>query len=298
MNRAALGFQDMIARLHTFWGERGCLIMQPLDMEVGAGTFHPATFLRAVSPEPWRAAYVQPSRRPQDGRYGDNPNRLQRYYQFQVAMKPSPEDFQQMYLESLADLGVRRADHDIRFVEDDWESPTLGAWGLGWEVWINGLEVSQFTYFQEAGGLAVRPVLGEITYGLERLAMFLQGCEDVFELHWHGGVRYGEVYRQNEREQSVYNFEQADAEFCRGLFSHYEGEAARLAALALPLPAYEMTMKCSHIFNLLDARGVVSVTERAGYIGRVRRGARAAAAAFYAEREKLGFPLRRGGAVS
>lgn len=289
---AAPSFQDIIATLQGFWSRQGCLIMQPLDMEVGAGTFHPATFLRAVSPEPWRAAYVQPSRRPQDGRYGDNPNRLQHYYQFQVAIKPSPDDFQQLFLESLGALGIRREDNDIRFVEDDWESPTLGAWGLGWEVWLNGMEVTQFTYFQEAGGIAVRPVLGEITYGLERLAMFLQSRDNVFDLHWHNGVSYGDVYRQNEREQSAYNFEQADCDLHKMLFEKYENEAARLAALHLPLPAYEMTMKCSHVFNMLDARGVISVTERAGYIARVRRAAKLSAAAFYAEREKLGFPLQ------
>lgn len=266
--------------------------MQPLDMEVGAGTFHPATFLRAVSPEPWRAAYVQPSRRPQDGRYGDNPNRLQHYYQFQVVMKPSPENFQQLFLDSLAALQIRREDNDIRFVEDDWESPTLGAWGLGWEVWLNGMEVAQFTYFQEAGGMTVRPVLGEITYGAERLAMFLQGCDNVFDLHWNNGISYGDVYRQNEREQSAYNFEQADTALHKMLFEKFEDEAARLAEAQLPLPAYEMTMKCSHVFNMLDARGVISVTERAGYIARVRRAAKLSAAAFYAEREKLGFPLQ------
>lgn len=292
-------FQDIIARLQDFWGRQGCIIVQPLDMEVGAGTFHPATFLRAVSPEPWNAAYVQPSRRPQDGRYGDNPNRLQRYYQFQVAMKPSPENFQELYLQSLAELGVKREENDIRFVEDDWESPTLGAWGLGWEVWLNGMEVTQFTYFQEAGGIAVKPVLGEITYGVERLAMFLQGCDNVFDLDWsNSGVKYRDVYHQSEREQSAYNFEQADVELHKTLFERFEGEAVRLAELALPLPAYEMTMKCSHVFNLLDARGVISVTERAGYIARVRRAAKAAAAAFYQEREKLGFPLQRAAAAA
>ena len=288
---SAPSFQEVIATLQAFWSRQGCILMQPLDMEVGAGTFHPATFLRAVSPEPWRAAYVQPSRRPQDGRYGDNPNRLQHYYQFQVVMKPSPENFQQLYLDSLAELGIARQDNDIRFVEDDWESPTLGAWGLGWEVWLNGMEVTQFTYFQEAGGIAVRPVLGEITYGVERLAMYLQGCDNVFDLHWNSGITYGDVYHQNEREQSAYNFEQADAALHKTLFEKFEGEAARLAEAQLPLPAYEMTMKCSHMFNMLDARGVISVTERAGYIARVRRAAKMSAAAFYAERERLGFPL-------
>jgi len=284
-------FQDVILRLQQFWGERGCVLLQPYDMEVGAGTFHTATFLRAIGPEPWKAAYVQPSRRPKDGRYGDNPNRLQHYYQYQVVLKPSPDDIQDLYLESLRALGINPAEHDIRFVEDDWESPTLGAWGLGWEVWLDGMEVTQFTYFQEVGSLPCKPVLGEITYGLERLAMYLQGVENVFDLTWTPGVTYGDVYHQNEVEQSQYNFEAADAKWLLGLFGDYEREAKRLIAAGLALPAYEMVMKCSHTFNLLDARGAISVTERAAYIGRVRALARAVAQAYYESREKLGFPM-------
>ena len=278
-------------RLQNFWAAQNCIIIQPLDMEVGAGTFHPATFLRAVSPEPWAAAYVQPSRRPQDGRYGDNPNRLQRYYQFQVAIKPAPDNFQSLYLESLTALGVCPQDNDIRFIEDDWESPSLGAWGLGWEVWMNGMEITQFTYFQEAGGIAVKPVLGEITYGLERLTMFLQGVDNVFDIRWNANTRYGDVYQQNEREQSAYNFSHADTEWQKSYFNHCEAKGKELAALQLPLPSYEMAMKCSHAFNLLDARGVISVTERAGYIARVRKLAHLSATAYHASREAIGFPL-------
>ena len=274
-------------------------MLQPQDCEVGAGTFHPATFLRAIGPEPWRACYVQPSRRPQDGRYGDNPNRLQHYYQFQAVMKPSPDDFQQLYLQSLAELGVRAADNDIRFVEDDWESPTLGAWGLGWEVWLNGMEISQFTYFQEAGGRPAKPVMGEITYGLERLAMFLQGCENVFDLAWAGekgeknAVFYRDIHLQSEKEHSAYNFERADTKMLARHFDDYETAAADILGgeNPLPLPGYEMVMKCSHLFNLLDARGVISVTERARYIGRVRNLARRAAKAYYESRRAAGFPL-------
>jgi glycyl-tRNA synthetase alpha chain len=284
-------FQDVILRLQQFWGERGCALLQPYDLEVGAGTFHTATFLRAVGPEPWKAAYVQPSRRPKDGRYGDNPNRLQHYYQYQVVLKPSPDDIQDLYLESLRALGIDPAAHDIRFVEDDWESPTLGAWGLGWEVWLDGMEVTQFTYFQEVGSLACKPVLGEITYGLERLTMYLQGVENVFDLVWTPGVTYGDVYHQNEVEQSKYNFEAADASWLLGQFGDYEREANRLMAAGLALPAYEMVMKASHTFNLLDARGAISVTERAAYIGRVRALARAVAQAYYESRERLGFPM-------
>jgi glycyl-tRNA synthetase alpha chain len=284
-------FQDVILRLQQFWGERGCALLQPYDMEVGAGTFHTATFLRAIGPEPWKAAYVQPSRRPKDGRYGDNPNRLQHYYQYQVVLKPSPDDIQDLYLASLRALGIDPAEHDIRFVEDDWESPTLGAWGLGWEVWLDGMEVTQFTYFQEVGSLPCKPVLGEITYGLERLAMYLQGVENVFDLVWTPGVTYGDVYHQNEVEQSTYNFEAADPKWLLGQFGDYEREAKRLIQAGLPLPAYEMVMKSSHTFNLLDARGAISVTERAAYIGRVRALARAVAQAYYESREKLGFPL-------
>jgi glycyl-tRNA synthetase alpha chain len=289
-------FQDVILRLQHFWGDRGCVLLQPYDMEVGAGTFHTATFLRAIGPEPWNAAYVQPSRRPKDGRYGENPNRLQHYYQYQVVLKPSPDDIQDQYLDSLRALGVDPAQHDIRFVEDDWESPTLGAWGLGWEVWLDGMEVTQFTYFQEVGSLVCNPVLGEITYGLERLAMYLQGVENVFDLVWTPGVTYGDVYHQNEVEQSKYNFEESDAKWLLALFGDCEREAKRLMAAGLALPAYEMVMKCSHTFNLLDARGAISVTERAAYIGRVRALARAVAQAYYESRERLGFPmLKRAG---
>jgi glycyl-tRNA synthetase alpha chain len=284
-------FQDIILRLQSFWSARGCALLQPYDMEVGAGTFHTATFLRAIGPEPWNAAYVQPSRRPKDGRYGDNPNRLQHYYQYQVVLKPSPDDIQELYLESLRALGIDTTAHDIRFVEDDWESPTLGAWGLGWEVWLDGMEVTQFTYFQEVGSLQCRPVLGEITYGLERLAMYLQGVENVFDLVWTPGVTYGDVYHQNEVEQSRYNFELSNAPWLLELFGEFESEAKRLIEAGLPLPGYEMVMKCSHTFNLLDARGAISTTERAAYIGRVRALARQVAQAYYASREALGFPL-------
>ncbi len=284
-------FQQLIAQLSAFWDRQGCALLQPYDMEVGAGTFHTATFLRAIGPEPWKAAYVQPSRRPKDGRYGDNPNRLQHYYQYQVVLKPSPPDIQALYLESLQAIGVNPQEHDIRFVEDDWESPTLGAWGLGWEVWLDGMEVTQFTYFQEVGGLACKPVLGEITYGLERLAMYLQGRESVYDLVWTPGVTYGDVYHQNEVEQSRYNFELANAELLFRHFSEFEAEARRLMDAQCVLPAYEMVLKASHTFNLLDARGAISVTERAAYIGRVRALARAVAQAYFDSREKLGFPM-------
>jgi glycyl-tRNA synthetase alpha chain len=286
-----LTFQQLILKLGQYWDRQGCALLQPYDMEVGAGTFHPATFLRAIGPEPWRAAYVQPSRRPKDGRYGDNPNRLQHYYQYQVALKPSPDDLQDVYLASLTELGVDLRQNDIRFVEDDWESPTLGAWGLGWEVWLNGMEVTQFTYFQQAGGLDCKPVLGELTYGLERLAMYLQGKENVYDLIWVDGVTYRDVYHQNEVEQSKYNFELANTEMLFQHFSQFEGEAKRLVEAGLVLPGYEMVLKCSHTFNLLDARGAISVTERAGYIGRVRALARLVAEAYYQSREKLGFPM-------
>ena len=284
-------FQQIILQLEQFWDRQGCALLQPYDMEVGAGTFHTATFLRAIGPEPWNAAYVQPSRRPKDGRYGDNPNRLQHYYQYQVALKPSPADIQDLYLASLIALGIDPKVHDIRFVEDDWESPTLGAWGLGWEVWLDGMEVTQFTYFQEVGGLTCKPVLGEITYGLERLAMYLQGKESVFDLVWTPGVSYGDVYHQNEVEQSRYNFELSNSEMLFRHFGEFEAEAGRLIEAQCVLPAYEMVMKCSHAFNLLDARGAISVTERAAYIGRVRTLARAVAQAYYASRERLGFPM-------
>jgi glycyl-tRNA synthetase alpha chain len=288
-------FQELILALQRYWAERGCVVLQPLDMEVGAGTFHPATFLRAIGPEPWNAAYVQPSRRPTDGRYGENPNRLQHYYQFQVVMKPSPADFQELYLGSLAALGIDTAVHDVRFVEDNWESPTLGAWGLGWEVWLNGMEITQFTYFQQVGGLDCRPVMGEITYGLERIAMYLQEVESVYDLVWTDGpagrVTYGDVYLQNEREMSTYNFELADTDSLFGWFDTCERESRRLVEAGLPLPGYEMCLKASHTFNLLDARHAISVTERQGYILRVRALARGVAEAFYRSREDLGFPL-------
>ena len=286
-----LTFQQIVARLGEYWDRQGCALLQPYDMEVGAGTFHTATFLRAIGPEPWRAAYVQPSRRPKDGRYGENPNRLQHYYQYQVVLKPSPENIQELYLKSLESLGVNPMEHDIRFVEDDWESPTLGAWGLGWEVWLNGMEVTQFTYFQEVGSLPCRPVLGEITYGLERLALYLQGRESVFDLVWTDGVTYGDIYHQNEVEQSRYNFELSNAEMLFRQFAEFEAEAARLIGAQCVLPAYEMVLKCSHSFNLLDARGAISVTERAAYIARVRTLSRAVAQAYHESRERLGFPM-------
>jgi glycyl-tRNA synthetase alpha chain len=288
-------FQGLIQRLNAYWGERGCVLVQPLDLEVGAGTFHPATFLRALGPEPWNAAYVQPCRRPTDGRYGENPNRLQRYYQYQVVMKPAPDDIVEQYFGSLAALGVDPQVHDLRLVEDNWESPTLGAWGLGWEVWLNGMEVTQFTWFQQAGGMECRPVMGEITYGLERLAMYLQNVDDVFDLVWTIGpdgatVRYRDVYHQNEVEQSAYNFEHADVAELLHRFDACEREALKLVELGLPLPAYEQACKASHCFNLLDARRAISVTERQRFILRVRRMSQAVAESYYAQREKLGFP--------
>ena len=286
-----LTFQQLILRLNEFWDRRGCALLQPYDMEMGAGTFHTATFLRAIGPEPWNAAYVQPSRRPKDGRYGDNPNRLQHYYQYQVALKPSPPDIQEIYLESLKNLGINPLEHDIRFVEDDWESPTLGAWGLGWEVWLDGMEVTQFTYFQEVGSLPCKPVLGENTYGLERLAMYLQGKDSIYDLVWTPGVSYGDVYKQNEVEQSRYNFELSNSEMLFRHFGEFESESKRLIEAQCVLPAYEMMLKSSHAFNLLDARGAISVTERAAYIGRVRALARAVAQAYYDSRERLGFPM-------
>ncbi len=277
----ALSFQDLILTLQTYWGGRGCVLLQPYDMEVGAGTFHWATTLRSLGPAPWNVAYAQPSRRPTDGRYGDNPNRLQHYYQFQVLMKPSPPDFQELYLGSLYAIGIDPALHDIRFVEDDWESPTLGAWGLGWEVWCDGMEVSQFTYFQQVGGYDCRPVSGELTYGLERLAMYVQGVDNVYDLAWNdAGVSYGDVYLQSEREFSAYNFEHADTEILFRHFADAEAECGRLVVAALALPAYDQCIKASHLFNLLDARGVISVTERQAYIGRVRALARASARAW------------------
>ncbi len=278
-------FQELILRLQNYWGGHGCVLLQPYDMEVGAGTFHPATTLRALGPEPWNAAYVQPSRRPTDGRYGENPNRLQHYYQFQVILKPSPPDIQDLYLKSLYALGIDPTLHDLRFVEDDWESPTLGAWGLGWEVWCDGMEVTQFTYFQQVGGIDCRPVSGEITYGLERLAMYVQGVENVFELDWNGrGFRYGDVFLQAEREYSRYNFEIADTDMLFRHFEDAERECMRILEHGLPLPAYDQVLKASHIFNLLDARGVISATERQAYIARVRSLARACAEAWVASR--------------
>ncbi len=294
-----LSFQQVILRLQAYWDSQGCALLQPYDMEVGAGTFHTATFLRAIGPEPWRAAYVQPSRRPKDGRYGDNPNRLQHYYQYQVVLKPSPPNILDLYIGSLQALGIDTSVNDVRFVEDDWESPTLGAWGLGWEVWLNGMEVTQFTYFQEVGSLKCQPITGEITYGIERLAMYLQGVESIYDLVWTDGVTYRDVFHQNEVEQSKYNFEHSNAEMLFRHFDEYEAEAARLIRAELALPAYEMVMKCSHTFNLLDARGAISVTERAAYIGRVRALARAVAQAYYDARERLGFPMvKTNGAAS
>ena len=288
-------FQGLIFALQQYWAEQGCVILQPLDMEVGAGTFHPATFLRAIGPEPWNTAYVQPCRRPTDGRYGENPNRLQHYYQFQVILKPSPLEIQELYLGSIEMLGIDPLAHDIRFVEDNWESPTLGAWGLGWEVWLNGMEVTQFTYFQQVGGLDCKPVSGEITYGLERIAMYLQGVESIFDLVWTesplGKVTYGDVFQQNEVEQSAYNFEYADVEFLFTLFDQCEQESEKLIDLGMPLPAYEQVIKASHAFNLLDARHAISVTERQRYILRVRSLSRAVAQTYYDSREKLGFPM-------
>ncbi|AJC20001.1 glycine--tRNA ligase subunit alpha [Pandoraea pulmonicola] len=298
-----LTFQQVILTLQDYWDKQGCALLQPYDMEVGAGTSHTATFLRAIGPEPWRAAYVQPSRRPKDGRYGENPNRMQHYYQYQVVLKPAPENILDLYLGSLRALGLDLTENDVRFVEDDWENPTLGAWGLGWEVWLNGMEVTQFTYFQQVGGLDCKPVLGEITYGIERLAMYLQQVENVYDLVWteweeqtaDGPVKrrltYGDVFHQNEVEQSTYNFEHSNQSMLFGFFDNYESEAKRLIEAELALPAYEMILKAAHTFNLLDARGAISVTERAAYIGRIRALSRLIAQAYYASREKLGFPM-------
>ena len=288
-------FQGLILALQQYWAEKGCVILQPYDMEMGAGTFHPATFLRAIGPEPWATAYVQPCRRPTDGRYGDNPNRLQHYYQFQVAIKPSPLDIQDLYLESLKMLGIDPLVHDIRFVEDNWESPTLGAWGLGWEVWLNGMEVTQFTYFQQVGGLECKPITGEITYGLERIAMYLQGVNSIYDLVWtdgpQGKVTYGDVFHQNEVEQSAYNFEHANVDELFKQFDLCESESQKLNEAGLPLPAYEQMLQASHTFNLLDARHAISVTERQRYILRVRALSRAVAEAYFEKRESLGFPM-------
>jgi len=287
--------QGMIAALQVFWAEQGCVIQQPFDMEVGAGTFHPASFLRAIGPEPWRAAYVQPSRRPTDGRYGENPNRVQNYYQFQVVLKPSPDNIQELYLDSLRALGIDPLTDDIRFVEDNWESPTLGAWGLGWEVWLNGMEITQFTYFQQVGGLPCNPVTGEITYGLERLAMPLQNINNIYDLIWcktpTGVVTYGDVFHQNEVEMSKYNFESANVDMLLQQFHTFQQESTRLIEIGLPLPAYEMALKASHTFNLLDARRAISVTERQGYILKIRQLTKQVAESYFNAREALGFPL-------
>ena len=285
-------FQNLILKLLDYWSSKGCAILQPFDMEVGAGTFHTATFLRAIGPEPWKVSYVQPSRRPTDGRYGENPNRLQHYYQFQVLLKPSPSDFQDIYLESLSAIGIDLKMHDVRFVEDNWESPTLGAWGLGWEVWLNGMEISQFTYFQQVGGLPCKPISGELTYGLETLAMYLQGVDSVFNLKWNTeGLTYGDVFHQNEVEQSKYNFEIADTEVLFRQFDEAESMNATLIDKELPYPAYEQTMKASHLFNLLDARHAISVTDRARFIRRVRSMSQKVAQAYLKSRESLGFPM-------
>ena len=284
-------FQELLITLQRFWADQGCLIGQPYDIEVGAGTFNPATLLRVLGPEPWNAAYVEPSRRPTDGRYGENPNRLQHYYQYQVIMKPSPKNIQELYLGSLKALGLDPLDHDIRFVEDDWESPTLGAWGLGWEVWLDGMEITQFTYFQQAGGIDLHPVSVELTYGPERIAMYLQGVENVYDLQWTKGVTYGDVHHRGEVEHSIYNFEQADVDMLFRLFSMYEAESSRIAALGLVLPAYDYCLKCSHTFNLLNARGAISVAERNSLIGRVRNLARLCAEGYLKQRGEMGFPL-------
>lgn len=290
-------FQDLILSLQGFWAGQGCVIQQPYDVEKGAGTFNPATFLRVLGPEPWNVAYVEPSRRPTDGRYGENPNRLQHYYQFQVIMKPSPMNILDLYLDSLKAFGINPNQHDIRFVEDDWESPTLGAWGLGWEVWLDGMEITQFTYFQQAGGIDLKPVSAEITYGCERIAMYLQGVDNVYDLQWVKGVKYGDIHHQSEVEFSTYNFEEADVSMLLQLFNMYEKECVRLVERELVLPAYDYVMKCSHAFNMLDARGAISVTERAYYIGKVRNLAKLCAEGYLALRERLGFPLLKGGAA-
>ncbi|MCC2625227.1 MAG: glyQ [Burkholderiales bacterium] len=296
MSTKKLTFQEIIFTLQSYWAKSGCVILQPYDKEMGAGTSHPATFLKSIGPEPWYAAYVQPSRRPKDGRYGNSPNRLQHYYQFQVALKPSPDNIQDLYLQSLVELGIDLNIHDVRFVEDNWENPTLGAWGLGWEVWLDGMEVTQFTYFQQVGGLDCKPVLGEITYGLERLAMYLQNVDNVYDLIWtktmDGSiVTYGDVFLQNEVEQSKYNFEHSNTQLLFEQFSNYETEAKRLIDTKLVLPGYEMILNAAHTFNMLDAHSAISVTERAGYIGRIRTLARLVANEYYASREQLGFPM-------
>jgi glycyl-tRNA synthetase alpha chain len=284
-------FQELLMTLQRFWADRGCVIQQPYDIEVGAGTFNPATLLRVLGPEPWNVAYVEPSRRPTDGRYGENPNRLQHYYQYQVILKPSPKNVQELYLDSLRALGLDPLDHDIRFVEDDWESPTLGAWGLGWEVWLDGMEITQFTYFQQAGSIDLHPVSVELTYGPERIAMYIQKVASVYDLEWTKGVKYGDVHHRGEVEHSIYNFEQADVDMLFRLFDMYEAEALRIIGLNLVLPAYDYCLKCSHTFNLLNARGAISVAERSSLIGRVRQLARLCAEGYLKQREEMGFPL-------
>ncbi|HNZ35750.1 MAG TPA: glycine--tRNA ligase subunit alpha [Syntrophales bacterium] len=284
-------FQELVLSLDKYWAGQGCILQQPYDLEVGAGTFNPATFLRSLGPEPWNVAYVEPSRRPTDGRYGENPNRLQHYYQYQVIMKPSPLDIQELYLNSLRSFGINPLEHDIRFVEDDWESPTVGAWGLGWEVWLDGMEITQFTYFQQVGGIDLNPICAEITYGIERIAMYLQGIDNVYELEWAHGVKYGDIHHQGEVEWSHYNFEEADVEMLRRVFDMYEAEGVRMAERERVLPTYDCCLKCSHTFNLLDARGAISVAERTTYIGRVRNLARLSAEGYLKQRERMGFPL-------
>ena len=292
-----MNFQEMILTLNKFWGEQGCIIMQPYDIEKGAGTMNPSTFLRALGPEPWNVAYIEPCRRPADGRYGENPNRLQHYYQYQVILKPSPDNIQELYLQSLEALGINTLEHDIRFVEDNWESPTLGAWGLGWEVWLDGMEVTQFTYFQQCGGIDCKPVCGEITYGLERLATFIQGVDSVYDIQWVGDVQYRDVFHQNEVDYSEYNFKVADTDMLFMFFDAYEKEAMRVVEAGLVQPAYDYVLKCSHTFNLLDARGAISVTERTHYIARVRNMARACAQAYVKQREALGYPMLKNPAM-
>jgi len=286
-----LNFQEMILKLLSYWAENGCIVLQPYDMEVGAGTFHPATYLKVLGPEPWNSVYVQPSRRPSDGRYGENPNRLQHYYQLQAIMKPAPENIQELYLNSLKAIGINPKEHDIRFVEDNWESPTLGAWGLGWEVWADGMEITQFTYFQQAGGFEISPTAVEITYGVERIAMYLQNVDSIYDLEWSDGVKYGDIFHHNEVEYSKFNFELADIDLNFKLFDQFEAEALRLLEANNPLPAYDYCMKCSHVFNILDARGAISVTERQRYILRVRNISKKSAEGYLKQREDLGFPM-------
>lgn len=292
-----MNFQQLILSLQNYWGEQGCIILQPYDIEKGAGTMNPATFLKALGPEPWNVAYVEPSRRPTDGRYGENPNRLQHYFQFQVILKPSPDNVQELYLDSLRALGIDPLEHDVRFVEDNWESPTLGAWGLGWEVWLDGMEVTQFTYFQQCGGIDCKPVCAEITYGIERLAMFIQNVDSVYDITWVGDVTYGDVYHQNEVDYSTYNFKVSDADMLFKLFDMYEAETHRVIEAGLVQPAYDYALKCSHTFNLLDARGAISVTERQSFIARVRSLARLCAEAYVAQRERLGYPMLKDEAI-